>query len=68
VDLAKPVSWLSIVANIGLLTGMGLVAYEINQNSRLARMALVNEGNLASPGKYPGHHRYHEMSQHYGPV
>ena len=56
-DLAKAVSWLSIVANIGLLTGMGLVAYEINQNSQLARMALVNSGNVASPGNYPGHHR-----------
>ena len=27
---------------------MVLVAYEINQNSQLARMALVNEGNVAS--------------------
>ena len=47
-DLAKPVSWLSIVANVGLLAGMGLVAYEINQNSQLTRMALVAEGNVAS--------------------
>jgi hypothetical protein len=48
VDLSKPVSWLSIFANLGLLAGMGLVAYEINQNSQLARTALVNEGNAAS--------------------
>lgn len=41
-------SWLSIAANVGLLVGMGLVVYEINQNSKLARMALVNEGNVAS--------------------
>ncbi len=47
-NLAKPKSWLSIVANVGLLAGIGLVAYEINQNSKLARMALVNEGNVAS--------------------
>ncbi len=46
--LAKPVSWLSIAANVGLLAGMLLVAYEINQNSQLARVALVNEGNVAS--------------------
>ena len=31
-----------------LLLGMILVAYEINQNSQLARTALVNEGNVAS--------------------
>ena len=47
-NLAKPKSWLSIVANLGLLEGIALVAYEINQNSKLARMALVNEGNVAS--------------------
>jgi hypothetical protein len=48
VDLAKTASWLSIAANVGLLVGMGLVVYQINQNSKLARMALVNEGNVAS--------------------
>ena len=47
-DLSKPVTWLSILANVGLLAGMGLVAYEINQNSQLARTALINEGNVAS--------------------
>jgi len=47
-NLPKPTSWLRIVANVGLLAGMALVAYEINQNSQLARMALVNEGNVAS--------------------
>ena len=41
-------SWLTIVANVGLLVGMALVVYQIDQNSRLARMALVNEGNVAS--------------------
>ncbi len=41
-------SWLSIVAYVGLLAGIALVAYEINQNSKLARMALVKEGNVAS--------------------
>ena len=47
-NLPKPTSWLRIVANVGLLAGMALVAYEINQNSQLARMALLNEGNVAS--------------------
>ena len=46
--LSKVASWLSIAANVGLLVGMGLVVYEINQNTKLARMALVNEGNVAS--------------------
>ena len=36
------------MANVGLVAGMALVAYEINQNSKLARMALVNEGNVAN--------------------
>ena len=40
--------WLTIIANLGLVAGMVLVAYEINQNSQLARSALVNEGNIAS--------------------
>ena len=47
-NLPKPASWASILANLGLLAGMVLVAYEINQNSQLARMALVNEGIVAS--------------------
>ena len=47
-NLAKNTSWLNILANVALLAGMALVAYEINQNSQLARMALVNEGNVAS--------------------
>jgi len=45
---AKISSWLTIVANVGLLVGMALVVYQIDQNSQLARMALVNEGNVAS--------------------
>ncbi len=47
-NLAKNTSWLNILANVALLAGMLLVAYEINQNSQLARVALVNEGNVAS--------------------
>ncbi len=46
--LAKNTSWLNILANVALLAGMALVAYEIHQNSQFARMALVNEGNVAS--------------------
>ncbi len=47
-NLPKPKSWVTLLANVGLLAGMVLVAYEINQNSQLARSALVNEGNVAS--------------------
>ena len=47
-NLTKLTPWLTILANLGLLAGMVLVAYEINQNSQLARTALVNEGNIAS--------------------
>jgi hypothetical protein len=47
-NLPKPKSWVTLLANVGLLAGMLLVAYEINQNSQLARIALVNEGNVAS--------------------
>ena len=47
-NLPKPKSWVTLLANVELLAGMMLVAYEINQNSQLARTALVNEGNVAS--------------------
>ena len=39
--------WFSVAANIGLLAGLLLVAVEINQSSELARMELINEGNVA---------------------
>ena len=38
-------TWLTIVANFAILTGLGLVAYELNQNSQLARASLIHEGN-----------------------
>jgi hypothetical protein len=38
--------WLTPLANIALLAGLVLVAYERNQNRSLARMELVNEGNV----------------------
>ncbi len=47
-NLDKLTPWLTIAANVGLLAGMVLVAYEINQNSQLARVTMVNEGNVAS--------------------
>jgi hypothetical protein len=47
-NLPKPASWAPVLANLGLLAGMLLVAYEINQNSNLARTALVAEGYVAS--------------------
>jgi hypothetical protein len=37
--------WLSLFANFALLLGLGLVAYELNQNSQLARASLIHEGN-----------------------
>ncbi len=46
--MPKLSSWAPVLANVALLAGMLLVAYEINQNSQLARVALVNEGNVAS--------------------
>ena len=39
-------SWLTPLANIALLIGLVLVVYELNQNRSLARMDLVNEGNV----------------------
>ena len=38
-------NWLTLVANIAILMGLGLVAYELNQNSQLARTSLIHEGN-----------------------
>ncbi|MBV1930837.1 MAG: hypothetical protein KUG71_03895 [Porticoccaceae bacterium] len=41
-------SWLTVGANVGILAGLILVAVQIEQNSELVRMQLVNDGNLAS--------------------
>lgn len=48
VNVDKLSGWLSISANIGVLLGLILVAYEVNQNSRLARAAIIGEGNTAA--------------------
>ena len=40
--------WMSTVANIAVLAGLVLVAVQINQNSSLARTALINDGNVVS--------------------
>lgn len=60
-DFDRTNRWLTPLANVALLAGLVLVAYELNQNSSLARMALVNEGNLAQNqlwanlmGEHPG--------------
>jgi hypothetical protein len=37
--------WLTLCANLAILLGLGLVAYELNQNSQLARAAFIHEGN-----------------------
>ena len=39
--------WLSFATNLAVLGGLILVAYELNQNSDLARVALINDGNVA---------------------
>lgn len=39
--------WLSLAANLGILAGLVLVAVQINQNSQLVRLQLINEGNVA---------------------
>ena len=39
--------WLSLAANLGLMAGLILVAVQINQNSQLARLHLISEGNVA---------------------
>ena len=53
--------WLTPIANVALLAGLVLVAYELNQNRSLARMGLVNEGNVVQNqiwanlmGEFPG--------------
>ena len=40
--------WLSIAANIGILSGLLLVSYELNQNTTLARIDLVSGANVYS--------------------
>ena len=37
--------WFTLGANVALLIGLGLVAYELNQNTQLARTTLIHEGN-----------------------
>jgi hypothetical protein len=37
--------WLTVIANLGVLIGLILVSYELNQNSKLARAALINDGS-----------------------
>ena len=37
--------WLTLVANLAILAGLVLVAVELNQNSQLARTALIAEGS-----------------------
>jgi len=37
VDLNKTNQWLTVITNIGVIAGIGLLAYELNQNSELMR-------------------------------
>jgi hypothetical protein len=46
VDFDRLNRWLSLAANLGLLAGLILVAVQINQNTQLARLQLINEGNV----------------------
>ena len=41
-------NWLQIVGNLGLLTGLVLVAFQIRQNSEITRTQLVHDSFLAS--------------------
>ena len=36
-DLNKTNQWLTVITNIGVIAGIGLLAYELNQNSELMR-------------------------------
>lgn len=38
-------SWLSLAANLAILAGLVLVAFELHQNSQLTRTALIAEGS-----------------------
>jgi hypothetical protein len=40
-------TWLSVLTNVAILAGLLLVVYELNQNSELARVGLLNEGSIA---------------------
>ena len=61
-DLEKTSQWLTVVTNIGVIAGLGLLVYELNQNSALMRaemhavraeakterqMFLANDGDIA---------------------
>ncbi len=45
-DSDKLAKWINLDANFALLARLGLVAYQLNQNSRLARAGLLHEGNV----------------------
>ena len=62
-DLEKTSQWLTVVTNIGVIAGLGLLVYELNQNAALMRaemhairaeakterqMALANDGQISS--------------------
>lgn len=40
-------NWLAIGTNLAVIVGLILVVLELNQNSELARIALVNDGNAS---------------------
>ena len=41
---SKLAKWSGVASNVVILAGLILVAYELNQNSQLARAALINDG------------------------
>ena len=43
-------NWLSITTSLAVIGGLILIAYELNQNSDLARVALINDGNVSENG------------------
>ncbi len=46
-DSNKLANWLQVVASIGLLGGLVLVGFQINQNSQLLRMQLLKDENAS---------------------
>ena len=47
-DTQKLSHWVSILSNVGLLTGLVLVAIQINQNTNLARIDMVSRNYESS--------------------
>jgi len=47
-DADRANSWLSLIANLGIIVGLVLVVFEIRQNSDLLRLQFINDDLLAT--------------------